>query len=81
MRLSASLATIERRLSGRETGEALAWHRRRAAELAALMERNRVEDLVVDTEGRSPADVAREVVTRGNWFNPPEPSGPDTGPA
>ena len=64
--------TIERRLAGRETGAGLDWHRRRAAELAALMERNRVEDLLVDTEGKTAAGAAREAVVRGAWLGASE---------
>ena len=72
VRLRASLPTIGRRLAGRDVGASLESHRQRAAELARQMERDRVEDLLVDTEGKSAEEVAREVVTRGNWLNPSE---------
>jgi hypothetical protein len=32
------------------------------------MERARVEDILVDTEGKSIAEVAREVVQRSGWL-------------
>ncbi|HWQ15036.1 MAG TPA: hypothetical protein VNL77_19720 [Roseiflexaceae bacterium] len=64
VRLRATLPTILRRLEGRETGAALEWHRRRAAVLVPQMDRDRVEDLLVDAEGRTPAEIAREIVDR-----------------
>ncbi|MDP9357374.1 MAG: hypothetical protein M3R02_19210 [Chloroflexota bacterium] len=69
VRLTASLATIEGRLAGRETGAGFEWHRRRAAELMGLMERNRVEDVLVDTEGKSAIMAAREAVVLSHWLD------------
>ncbi|HEV2107800.1 MAG TPA: hypothetical protein VGR16_06015 [Thermomicrobiales bacterium] len=71
VRLRASLPTIERRLAGRETGAGLEWHQQRAAELTALMERNQVEDLLIDTEEKSAFADAQEVVTRAHWLRAP----------
>lgn len=76
VRLTAPLPTIERRLAGRDAGDALAWHRRRAAELAAIMARNRVEDLLIETADRAPAEIAREALARAHW--PGVPPRPDT---
>lgn len=72
VRLTAPLAAIERRLAGRDTGDALAWHRRRAAELAAIMARNRVEDLLIETADRSPAEIAREALSCARWPGVPD---------
>ena len=69
VRLQAALPTILRRLEGREAGASLAWHQQRAAELATQMERDQVEDLLVDTEGKVAADIAREIVVRSGWAN------------
>jgi adenylylsulfate kinase len=66
-RLQASLPALEARLGQREVGSALEWHLRRAAEVASLMERNRVEDVLADTEGKAAAVVAREVLRRSGW--------------
>lgn len=71
VRLRASLPTTERRLAGRETGAGLEWHQQRAAELTALtalMERNQVEDLLIDTEEKSALAVAQEAVARAHWL-------------
>ncbi len=69
VRLQAALPTILRRLEGREAGASLAWHQQRAAELATQMERDQVEDLLVDTEGKVAAGIARETVVRSGWAN------------
>lgn len=66
--LRAGLATIRDRLAGRETGSNLEWHRLRAAELAAQWAASPVEDLVVETEGKSPVEVAREVLLGIGWL-------------
>jgi energy-coupling factor transporter ATP-binding protein EcfA2 len=67
-RLRASLPTIMSRLEGREVGADLEWHRRRAAELSGIMERNRIGDLIVDTEEKTVADLAGELLTRAGWI-------------
>lgn len=72
VRLRASVGTLIDRVRRREMGAGLDWHLRRAAELAARMERDKVEDMVVDTDGRPVAAVAREVVDRGAWATLPE---------
>ena len=48
----------------RETGGGREWHLARAAELAAQMDRDRVEDLLIETAGRPAAAIAREVLVR-----------------
>ncbi len=68
VRLTATLTTIGHRLTERETGDSLDWYCRRAAELDALMERTRVEDLLVDTEGKPAAIAAREAVIGAHWL-------------
>ena len=72
VRLRASVATLTDRVARREVGAGHEWHLRRAAELAAQMDRDRVEDIVVETEGRSVPTVAREVLARSAWGDAPE---------
>jgi hypothetical protein len=67
-RLAAPLDTILGRLAGRETGDSLEWYRRRAPELMGIMERNRVEDLLVDTDGKTPAETADELLQEIGWI-------------
>jgi ribose 1,5-bisphosphokinase PhnN len=68
VRLRASGRTLEHRLEGREVGSGLARHLQRAAEVAALMERTQVADLVLDTEGKSVAAVSSEVLAASGWL-------------
>jgi hypothetical protein len=44
------------------------WHLERAVELAALMEKRRVEDFVVETEARQPGELAWETLRRVGWL-------------
>jgi adenylylsulfate kinase len=67
VRLHATLPTLLGRLAARESGASLAWHQHRAGELTAIMVRNRVEDMLVDTEGKSIAEIAGEVLARIGW--------------
>lgn len=68
VRLYASLSTLEQRLQGREMGSGLEWHLQRTAELAEQMDQSRVEDILVNTEGKSVMVVAREVLQRSGWI-------------
>jgi adenylylsulfate kinase-like enzyme len=66
-RLRASLPTIHERLARREVGKSLAWHQQRATELVAQMEHDHVEDVLIDTEGKTVDDIAREVMRQMQW--------------
>ena len=69
VRLTADPMTNAERLRGRDTGdrEGLAWGLRRAPELVGIMERNGVGDHVIATDGRTPEELAREVLARVGW--------------
>jgi hypothetical protein len=67
VRLVAAPSVIERRLHGRETGDGLRWHLKRALELATLMESRRIGDVVVATDQRAPVDIARDILQRTGW--------------
>jgi hypothetical protein len=66
--LTATDATVAERLGLREEGESLAWHIRRSA-----MAATELEDMAppsvhrVATDGRTAADVAREVAVLTRW--------------
>ncbi len=68
VRLRATLGTLDGRVRRRETGAALDWSLHRTAELAAQMERDQLEDLAVDTDGRPASEIAREVLDRCGWL-------------
>jgi len=44
------------------------WHLKRAIELAPLMDARRVEDLLVETDGRDPMNIARDILLRLGWL-------------
>jgi hypothetical protein len=68
VRLRTPGATLAAQVARRETGGGLDWHLARAAELSAQMDRDRVEDLLVETAGRSAVAIAREVLARAGWL-------------
>ncbi|HMO58237.1 MAG TPA: hypothetical protein PKC19_12810, partial [Roseiflexaceae bacterium] len=68
VRLHAALATIHGRLQQREQGSGLAWHRQRASELSAQMERDALEDLRIETTGKEALAVAHEILQRTQWM-------------
>ena len=41
----------------------------RARELDEIMEREQIGDMVIETDGKGPADVGREVLVRVGWRN------------
>ena len=67
VRLGVRPETVAARLRGRESGESLAWHLRRAPELTAIMERNGIGDLMVETDGRTPEELALEILGLVGW--------------
>lgn len=67
VRLRAPVATLAAQVARRETGAGLEWHLARAVELAAQMDRDRVEDLLIDTADRPAVAIAREVLLRAGW--------------
>ena len=61
-RLRAPLETLAQRIRQRETGSSLEWHLERAPVLAALMDRNRLEDQLVETDSKPVMQVAEEIL-------------------
>lgn len=72
VRLQASLDTLQSRLKQRELGAYLDWHLQRAAVLSQQMNRDKVEDILVDTDGKSVHTIASEILVRSNWVNTPD---------
>ena len=68
VRLRAPVATLQARVAQREAGTGRDWHLRRAAELAAQMDRDALEDILVETDGRAPEAIAREILARSGWL-------------
>jgi adenylylsulfate kinase len=68
IRLHALPAELARRVRRRELGSARDWHLRRPQELAEIMETNRLEDAVVQTDGREVREIARDVLLAAGWL-------------
>jgi deoxyadenosine/deoxycytidine kinase len=68
VRLQATLPTLRARLEQREIGPSLTWHQQRAEELMVQMERDAVEDLRLNTEGKTVVAVAREILQQTRWI-------------
>ena len=71
-RLRAELKTLLSRVAHRERGgpgEAI--HSRQAEELFWQMDEARLEDHLIETDGRSAHNVAAEIFTRSRWGDPP----------
>jgi len=64
-RLEAPLSLLVQRLRGRERGDSLEWHVRRAAELAGQLARDQVQDLVLDADAAPEALAAALIATLG----------------
>ncbi len=62
VRLRASLEMLAQRVRRREIGSGLEWHLARAPVLAAIMERNKVENLLVETDGKAVIEIAKEIL-------------------
>jgi len=71
VRLRASPKTLQARVRRRGPGAGMQWHLDRAVELAALMDKQRVEDVVIETEGRDPTELAREILVGVGWLDRP----------
>jgi deoxyadenosine/deoxycytidine kinase len=70
VRLRASAATLAERVRGRgrDHGGSLDWHLHRSAELAEQMDRDRAEDLLVETDDKPHTAVANEILARSGWL-------------
>ena len=67
VRLRAPIETLQARDAAREHGLGRAWHLARAAELVAQMDRDAVEDVLIETDGQTLGEIAREALARCGW--------------
>ena len=68
-RLTASLRTMQQRITMREPGVMQGQFVARVAELNRALDRARLEDFTVDNENRSLSEVALEVLVKAGWFS------------
>jgi hypothetical protein len=67
-RLTAPLATMQRRVAGREPGMLQHTFVARVAVLEAILDDADLEDFTVHNDGRSVTDVARDVLAGAGWL-------------
>jgi ribose 1,5-bisphosphokinase PhnN len=67
-RLRAAPETLQARVRQRGPGRAMEWHLNRALALAPLMDAQRVEDLLIETDGRDATSIARDILLRVGWL-------------
>ncbi|MGQ5523489.1 adenylyl-sulfate kinase [Chitinimonas sp. PSY-7] len=67
LRLHASHPTLEERLSRRDKGEILDEHLRECGPMTEMVENLKLEDAVVHNDGRSVAEVARQILDILGW--------------
>ena len=68
VQLSAKLETLETRLTGREIGSGLTWHKHRAGELAvSLADESTPSNYRIDTDDRTVIEIANEIVSKTEW--------------
>lgn len=71
VRLRAPLKTLHKNLRGREQSEkSLDWHLKRASKLHDQLEKSKVEDVVVDVVGKTPAEIAEEILRHTEFILP-----------
>ena len=68
VRLRARVPTLQARIRRREIGLGRTWHSRRASELARIMDRTAVEDVLIETDDRTVNAIAREILDRTGWL-------------
>lgn len=65
VRLTASLEVNHARIRGREKSiESLNWHLQRSTQLAEELAQKKLEHEIVDTEGKQPSDIGREIIRK-----------------
>jgi chloramphenicol 3-O-phosphotransferase len=70
VRLRATVETLVTRVQHREPGLASDRHLQRAHELALRMDGNPVEDILVETDGRTIPAIANQILKRSGWLAP-----------
>ena len=68
VRLRAAPETLQARVRQRGPGRGMEWHLHRAIELAPLMDAQRVEDVLIETDGRDAVSIARDILGRVGWI-------------
>ncbi len=68
VQLTASLESLNSRLTAREEGSALEWHLNRSVELKSILARSTTpRDHLIDTDSRAAIDIADEIFNVVKW--------------
>jgi hypothetical protein len=68
VRLTAALETMQQRVRARETGMLQSRYVERVAVLEAILDGAHLESMTITNEGRSIADVARDLLVHAKWL-------------
>ena len=68
VRLRAAPDTLQARVRQRGPGRGMEWHLNRAIALAPLMDAQRVEDVLIETDGHDATSIARDILLRVGWL-------------
>lgn len=68
VRLRTSISTLQARVRRRGSWRDMEWHLNRTVELAADMDADPIEDVLIETDDRDAVTVAREVLHRAGWL-------------
>jgi adenylylsulfate kinase len=69
VRLRAAPETLQARVRRRGPWRDMEWHLARAVELAAQMDAQHLEDVLIETDDRDAVTVARDVLHRAGWLS------------
>jgi hypothetical protein len=68
VRLRAAPDTLQARVRQRGPGRGMEWHLNRAIAVAPLLDAQRDEDVLIKTDGRDAASIARDILLRVGWL-------------
>ncbi len=68
-RLTASVETMQQRVKMRELGISQREYVARVAKLNIILDRAELEDFAINSENRSPSDIAHEALVNAGWIS------------
>lgn len=69
VRLRAAPEMLQARVRHRGQGLGMEWHLNRAVELAAQMDAQQLEDVLIETDGRDATSIAHDILRRAGWLS------------
>jgi cytidylate kinase len=68
-RLAASIEVMEQRVQMRESGVSRQEYLARIPKLNVILDRARLEDFTINSENRSPTEIAHEMLVKARWIS------------